>query len=80
MQTLQADYFAAYPSLNLTRDSNGVLTVEFHTNDGPFMGNAPTGKKVSVRGMQISRFANGRLVERWGSSDQLGMLQQLGLS
>jgi hypothetical protein len=29
--------------------------------------------------MQISRFADGKLVERWGSSDQLGMLGQLGL-
>jgi hypothetical protein len=33
-----------------------------------------------VRGVQILKFANGKLVERWGSSDQLGMLQQLGLA
>jgi enoyl-CoA hydratase/carnithine racemase len=37
MPTLQNDYFAVYRSLNLTRDSNGVLVVEFHTNDGPFL-------------------------------------------
>jgi hypothetical protein len=30
--------------------------------------------------MQISRFADGKMVERWGSSDELGMLQQLGLT
>jgi predicted ester cyclase len=30
--------------------------------------------------MQISRFADGKMVERWGSSDELGMLRQLGLS
>ena len=35
MQTLQADYFAAYRSLRLTRDANGVLVVEFHSNGGP---------------------------------------------
>jgi enoyl-CoA hydratase/carnithine racemase len=35
MQTLQNDYFAAYRSLNLTRDTNGVLVVEFHSNGGP---------------------------------------------
>jgi enoyl-CoA hydratase/carnithine racemase len=37
MQTLQADYFAAYRSLTLTRDTNGVLVVGFHSNGGPFM-------------------------------------------
>jgi enoyl-CoA hydratase/carnithine racemase len=37
MQTLQADYFAAYRSLKLTRDANGVLVVEFHSNGGPFI-------------------------------------------
>jgi predicted ester cyclase len=30
--------------------------------------------------MQISRFADGKMVERWGSSDELGMLRQLGLA
>src|SRR3989441_10880079 len=33
---LQDDYFAAYRSLKLTRDSEGVLVAEFHSNDGPF--------------------------------------------
>jgi enoyl-CoA hydratase/carnithine racemase len=36
MQTLQTEYFAAYRSLKLTRDANGVLAVEFHSNGGPF--------------------------------------------
>jgi enoyl-CoA hydratase/carnithine racemase len=35
MQRLQSDYFAAYRSLKLTRDANGVLVVEFHSNSGP---------------------------------------------
>jgi len=33
---LQDDYFAAYRSLKLTRDADGVLVVEFHTKGGPF--------------------------------------------
>ena len=37
MQTLQADYVAAYRSLTLTRDTNGVLVVGFHSNGGPCM-------------------------------------------
>ncbi len=48
------------------------------TQDGPLMGMPATGKKVKIRGMQISKFSNGKMVERWGSSDQLGMLQQIG--
>ena len=37
MQSLQADYFAAYHNLKLTRDANGVLLAEFHSNGGPFI-------------------------------------------
>src|SRR6202051_2472551 len=33
---LQRDYFAAYRSLKLTRDAEGLLVVEFHSNGGPF--------------------------------------------
>ena len=36
MQGIQNDYLAAYRSLKLTRDSEGVLVAEFHSNDGPF--------------------------------------------
>ncbi len=50
------------------------------THEGQLMGHAPTGKSIKIRGMQISRFSDGKLIERWGSSDQLGMLQQLGLT
>jgi enoyl-CoA hydratase/carnithine racemase len=37
MQTIQTAYFSAYPSLRLTRDAQGVLVVEFHSNDGPLV-------------------------------------------
>src|SRR5437867_13243041 len=33
---LQDDYLAAYRSLKLTRDADGVLVVEFHSKGGPF--------------------------------------------
>jgi steroid delta-isomerase-like uncharacterized protein len=48
------------------------------THRGDFQGIAPSGKSIEVRGLQIGRFANGQIVERWGSSDQLGILQQIG--
>lgn len=49
------------------------------THDGVFQGVEPTGKRIEIRGVQIARFEDGLIVERWGSSDELGMLRQLGV-
>lgn len=48
------------------------------THKGDFMGVDGTGTPIKIRGMQISRFKNGKMVERWGSSDELGILKQIG--
>lgn len=48
------------------------------THQGEFQGLEPTGRKIEVRGVQIGRFEDGKIVERWGSSDELGILRQLG--
>ena len=32
-------------------------------------------RRVKARGMQIARYENGKLVERWGSPDELGILK-----
>ena len=49
------------------------------THTGNFMGIAPTGKQVTVTEIEIFRVANGRGVENWTNSDDLGLLQQLGV-
>ncbi len=49
------------------------------TNEGSFDGHEPTGKRMSVRGLQIACFEDGMLVERWGMSDELTIHKQLGL-
>lgn len=49
------------------------------THQGEFQGVAPTGKSFKVAALQLGRFENGRCVERWGSTDELGMLKQLGI-
>jgi len=48
------------------------------THKGTFQGIPPTGKKIQARGVLIARFENGKMAERWGSSDELGILKQLG--
>jgi predicted ester cyclase len=49
------------------------------THQGDFMGIAPTGKQVTMTEIEIFRVANGRAVENWTNSDDLGLLQQLGV-
>jgi predicted ester cyclase len=61
-------------------ESIGIAYTLTGTQNGSFMGVAPTGRKMKVRGVQISKFKDGKMVERWGSSDELGMLQQLGVA
>jgi predicted ester cyclase len=46
---------------------------------GPLMGREPTGKKFAVRHVYIWRIDDGRIVEHWGSRDDLGLLAQLEL-
>ena len=50
------------------------------TNNGPFQGHDATRKPIKIRGLQISKFTDGKMTERWGSSDELGIMTQLGLS
>ena len=47
------------------------------THQGEFRGIAPTGKQITVTGIGIFRFSEGKVVESWDNFDQLGMMQQL---
>src|ERR1700712_933925 len=49
------------------------------THTGEFLGHAATGKRFTVRGIQVGKFTDGKMTDRWGSTDVLGILQQLGL-
>ncbi len=75
---------SAFPDLNIEvekmvadDDHVAIAYTVSGTHDGDFVGVGPTGKKITARGMQIARFEDGKIVERWGSSDELGILQQL---
>jgi predicted SnoaL-like aldol condensation-catalyzing enzyme len=48
------------------------------TNTGPVQGMPPTGKAVRVTGVNVARFAEGKIVESWFNFDMLTLLQQLG--
>jgi steroid delta-isomerase-like uncharacterized protein len=51
----------------------------YGTLQGTLGGIPPTGKRVAVPTIEITRIADGKIVEDWGLDDRLGMLQQLGL-
>jgi predicted ester cyclase len=49
------------------------------THQGEILGVAPTGREVVLAGINIFRVQDGQLVERCGRTDDLGLLQQLGI-
>ena len=47
------------------------------THSGEFQGNAPTGKRVEIRAIDMFRIENGKIVEHWGHADDpTGFLRQ----
>lgn len=77
---------AAFPNLHvevedLVTDGGKVVTrYSVHgTHKGELMGIPPTGRQVSIGGIAIDRFENGRSIEHWEYYDQMGMMQQLGV-
>ncbi|MFF1867322.1 ester cyclase [Kitasatospora herbaricolor] len=71
----------AMPDLLVAEDD---LVVEHFsatgTQRGEIFGAPPTGRTVTLRGINIFRVREGRIVERWGRLDELGLLRQLGLA
>ena len=49
------------------------------THDGDGWGFPPTGKTIDTPVVGMLRFRDGQAVERWGVTDTMTMLQQLGL-
>jgi predicted ester cyclase len=75
----------AFPDLNVSVDhltqseTDIAMAYTIHgTHKGLCAAIAPTGKTIAARGMQIGRFENEEIVEWWGSSDVLGILETLG--
>ena len=50
------------------------------THQGEFMGIAPTGNRVEFSVIDIARIVEGKIVEHWSNSDQLGLIRQLGVA
>jgi predicted ester cyclase len=79
-------YYRAFSDIQVTIDemiAEGdkvvcILTVQAtHTDE--FMGIPPTGKRVMFQAIDAFRIAGALVMEHWGISDRLTLLQQLGL-
>lgn len=49
------------------------------THRGELMGLAPTGKRITAAGIEVFRFADGKMAEHWATFAALDMLRQVGL-
>ena len=49
------------------------------TQSGEFMGMPASGKKIEVNGVDIVQFKDGKAIAHWGVSQDLQMMQQLGM-
>ncbi|GAC1360591.1 MAG: ester cyclase [Ktedonobacteraceae bacterium] len=79
-------YLAAFPDLQMTiedlvaeGDRVALRWTCRGTHRGELMGIPPTGRQVTVTGIEINRFAGGKSIEHWLNNDTFGMLQQLGV-
>lgn len=48
------------------------------THEGEFMGIPATGREMDMGVIDILRVADGKIVEHWGISDTMALMQQLG--
>lgn len=85
LKKLVGMYRSAFPDLHIAVDdifTSGDKVVArvtiSGTQKGQYMDMAPTGKTFKVEGIDIIRFANGKMIEHWGVTDNLAMMQQLG--
>lgn len=76
----------AFPDLHMVIDDqiaegDKVVTrwTASGTHTGPFQGIPPTGKHGSMSGIDIDYVVGGKAVECWTISDDLSLLQQLGV-
>lgn len=59
-------------------DKVAVRWTAHGTHDGTFFNVPPSGRTVTVTGIDIFRASDGKLAEAWVNSDLLGLMQQIG--
>jgi predicted ester cyclase len=79
MHTAFPDFHCAIEDLIAEGDRVVVRLMCRGTHKGEFMGISPTGRQGKVTVISILHFSGGKVVERWNVTDNLGLMQQLGV-
>lgn len=79
---LMAAFLAAYPDMRikieeLIAEGNAVVSIGIWsgTNKGAFLGIPPTGRKVVSRRIDVFRFSGTKIIERWGTGNDIPKLE-----
>ena len=49
------------------------------THRGELFGAAPTGRQLSIKSITMERVSEGKIIEHWRVTDEVGMMRQLGV-
>ena len=81
-----ADMLAGLPDLRVTVHEmiaeGDIVVARFTaegTHTGTIFGAAPTGKRVTLRGIDMIRIKNGRAMEAWHEGNDVEIFMQLGV-
>jgi len=69
------------PEIHFQVADGGMVTTykTYHgTHNGPLLGHAPTGKRVSFDSVDVMQVVEGRITAHWGVGDLLGLMIQIG--
>jgi predicted ester cyclase len=50
----------------------------YGTHDGPFLGIAPTHRKIHFESVDVMRVQNGKITDHWGVGNLLSLMHQIG--
>ena len=73
------DFKAEILAIVAEGDEVWVHAVMTGTHEGELFGIPATGKQVSIQAFDRVRVRDGKAIEHWGASDDLGMMTQLGV-
>ena len=61
-------------------DGDRVTTYKtYHgTREGPFLGIAPTHRKIQFESVDVMRVQNGKITDHWGVGNLLSLMRQIG--